>query len=583
MISCNFNNSIFYTENNFAYPSLSDKPTSASITFYSSPMPSRKDNNFGLTYFKFSISPCHKSCQTCSTPEINACNTCADLNSILQNGKCVCKENYINDISDPLTPCIPITNIPLVISGIANPNNTDSRAILYNHIKSSTSYCNNQRPLLGGFASSKTINENNDVYINFLNYNLESNFYKVKVSLQLITDNDNSLSFPFFIYSSNDTLIKTFSLKQIKYLKLEDNPALPDCFTGISESDLYKLYNLNFYVESNTQIFYLKIINNFNKFWGVYNLDYKFMKCHQNCQKCIGYKSTDCTVCKYGMIFNDFTFNEKTKTGSCQCDKTNGFVKISNKNSTNLECLQKNTNFINEFFINDLDEEKFVPEIWNNIENILSKENFIFCENKKILGNFNLERFNYLERIIDLSENIPNFSYHNIDISFKVTFVNKKVKFGVKVFLDDFYIWGNLNTPLGIQEEIQCDKENVFYSRTLNFTYFANDYFTERDFNNNNQVLRIQVFPESECLFDSTCGWGLDNLEIKVTRNNLDKNSKCAFRPFIDCPCDSSANQCKCFPGYYSFKSKWGDYSCLSKKIKKNKKNLKKISQNLFT
>ena len=151
-----------------------------------------------------------------------------------------------------------------------------------------------------------------------------------------------------------------------------------------------------------------------------------------------------------------------------------------------------------------------------------------------------------------------------------VTFINTVGNFAVKVFLDDNYIWGNTNLQSTMGEEIKCESDMSFFQKKLNFVYFNNDYFINSMKNGNNPELKIQVFPESECLFDSKCGWGLNNLEIKVNRVDLDNYKKCEFRPFIDCPCESSANKCNCFPGYYSFKSKWEDFSCLSKfKIKK--------------
>jgi hypothetical protein len=564
LLTCKFKDFIYYTDNSFIYSSLTDEPQSANITFIASPMPSRKENNFGLSYFKFYFSPCHKTCLTCSTPEFNACNTCRDSNSILENGKCICKENYIRDFDDPLNPCIPIDILSIINNGIINQNNTESSTILFNRIQSASYYCQNERSLIGGFIDLNSLEENDDTYINILNYNIESIFYKVKISLELITENEESLSFPFKIYTNNSTLVNNYDTKKIKYLVMDDESSLSNCFTGIKEPNLYKIYKLSFFVYTNSQNFYLNIKNNFNLFWGIHSLDYKFLRCHENCLKCTGPKSDDCTKCKYGMELKSFNNNEKLKKGSCTCDGNNGFVKVSNFNSTSLNCVQKKINFINTFYINDLDDENFEPEYWKNEKNILTNKNIITCENKKILGNYNLDKYNYLETTIDLNQKIPNFIYNNFEASFVITFINTISNFAIKVFLDNDYIWGNLNLKTTIGEEIKCNSDTSFYQKEIKFTYYNNDYFTNSMKNRINPKLRIQVFPESECLFNSKCGWGLNNFEIKVNRNDIDKFKICNFRPFIDCPCDSTANKCNCFPGYYSFKSISDDFICLS-------------------
>lgn len=578
VITCNYNNSILYIQDYFSYPSLSDNPQFANITFVASSMPSRKTNNFGLTSFKFSFSPCYKTCSTCSSPAIDACNTCLDPNAILQNGKCVCNVGFERDSQHSLFPCVPITNLKIVSDGNLLADAMQSVTVLYNNIESSSYYCRESRQILGG-GVQKVFNftsnlfeiqdaEDKNVYLALVMYAQDFSFYKVKITLELITDEDLTLTFPFSIFHNDDQEIKEFKTKQIKYLKYSDagSTIAINCYDGQPKNKYYKHYSLMFYVTPNQKLFYLKIQNNFNKFWGILNLSYDFYNCHKNCGDCLGYTQFDCTSCNAGMTMNWLNYNEKRETFSCICDEANGFVKMSNEYSPQLVCAQAKKTQLSFFYINDLDAENFDPTIWKSNFRQLNNENDIqTCEYTKVLGNYFPQKYSFYERKIDFIKNISNFDFFQIDFSFNVYFFKKITSFIVKVYLDNNYIWGNTNAPGTIEETTMCNEKATFYRKFLNFTYFNNDYFKDT-MNKNNPTMRIQVIPDSECSFNSDCGWGINNLKIKVNKVNINGNSTCPYRPFINCPCAPLSSQCTCYPGYYSLKASWGDFSCLRKK-----------------
>ncbi len=572
-ITCNFNNSITFTQDFFTYPSLSDNPQFANITFISSSMPSRKTNNFGLTSFKFFFSPCFRTCATCSSPAIDACNTCKDPNSILQNGKCVCTPGFDRDSEHPLFPCVQITNLKIISDGIIQESAMQSVTLLYNNIESSSYYCRETRQIIGG-GVQKIFNytsnlfeivdaENKNVYVDLIMYAEDLSFYKVKVTMELITDEDLTLAFPFSIFYNDDQEIQDFKTKQIKYLKYIDSTI--NCFDGQPQKKFYKHYSIVFYVTTNQNLFYLKIQNNFNNFWGVLNLSYDFYNCHNNCIDCSGYTQFDCTSCKGGMTMNPLNYDEKRSTFSCLCDVANGFFQISNKYSPQLVCAQARKTQLRFFYINDLDTENFDPSIWKSNVRQLNIENDIqFCENNKVLGNYNPQKYSFYERKIDFIKNIPNFDFFQIDFSFNIYLFKKVTSYIIKVYLDNNFIWGNTNAPGTIEETVICNEKVIFYKKFQNFTYYNNDYFKDT-MNRNNPTMRIQVIPDSECSFNSDCGWGINNIKIKVNKVNISGNNTCLYRPYINCPCAPLSSQCTCYPGYYSFKSSFGDYNCLRK------------------
>lgn len=575
--NCNFNSSILYLVNLFDYSSLSDNPQSANITFIATAMPSRKNNNFALTNFKFYFSPCHKTCATCSSPAIDACNSCLDPNAVLQNGKCACRAGFNRDSQHPLYPCVAISNILLVSNGIQNNNVTQTFTILQNNIEFSSYYCQNSRKILGGGTKKKfnyTTNQyeildqaDPNVYLDFIINAEDLNFYKVKVNLELITDEDLSLSFPFKIIFNDEYEITEFETKQIKYLKFVDssNAVQFNCLDNQPSKKIYKHYNVVFYIQNNQKIFYLKIQNNFNNFWGVHNLNYNFYNCHNNCAECIGYTQFDCTNCKIGMRMNQLNLKNSLNSFSCICDEQNGFIKVSDVYSPVLQCLQGKKKAINYFYINDLDSENFDASLWKSNFRQLNNQNDIqICEYTKVLGNYNLQKYGFYERKVDFIKKLPNFDYFQIDFSFNIYFFKNIANFIVKVFLDNNFIWGNTNTAASIEETIICNEKATFYRKFLNFTYYNNDYF-KNSINKKNPTLRIQAISDSDCSFNTDCGWGINNLTIKINKINIAGNSTCNYRPFISCPCAPLSSQCTCFPGYYSLKASWGDYNCLRK------------------
>lgn len=537
-------------------------------------MPSRKENNFALSYFKFYFSPCFKTCLTCSSPAIDACNTCVDPNAILQNGKCVCNTGYEREPYHPLYPCVPVTNMKIVVSGSVINTAMQQSTIFYNNIENSSRYCKNYRAIVGGGVKlyyttnmNPLTDTNTDVYINLITYNLDISYYKVRVTVDLITEEDFTLGFPFEIFSSDETKVKIYNQKQIKYLKFSDaGSTIPfNCYEGQTAEYYYKHYSLIFYIDTNDKLFYLKIQNDFNKFWGILTLTYDFYNCHKNCADCFGYSRFDCISCKSGMVLNKENFNPQKQTSSCICDEDNGFVKTSVDYSPELTCTRGRASPVSFFFINDLDAERFNPFIWKTNSRVLnSNDDIQYCEYNRILGNYNPQKFGYYERKIDLIKNLPNFDFFQLDFSFNVYFFKKIANYIVKVYLDNNYIYGSQNLATAVDETIVCSESATFYRKLVNFTYFNSDYF-QASMNKNSPTLRIQVIPDSECYFNSDCGWGLNNLKIQVNRVDPRTNSTCAYRPYVSCPCAPLSSACTCFPGYYNFKASWGDHSCLRK------------------
>jgi len=574
-ISCNLNDSITYVEDNFYYPDLSDNPRYANITFISSKMPSRKTNNFGLTYFNFYFSPCFKYCATCSSPAYNKCITCLDPNSILNNGECNCSPNFQRDEEHPLNPCVLISKFTIISEGLVQSSLSKTLTVLTNNIEFSSLFCSNSKPIIGGKTNKFFISNtyqiqdefNQNVYIDLIMYPQDISFYKVKVSLEIVTEEDLFLSFPFNIFVNDESEIIDFKVKQIKYFKYsnEDLKSKYNCFDDTQDTKKLKHYNLVFYITTNKKIFYLKIKNSFNNFWGILNLNYDIYKCHNNCGECLGYTQFDCISCNSGFVENLMTYDENRMTSSCICDEFNGFIMISDNYSPKLVCQQGKKYPINHFYINDLNSENFDPTIWNTNSGQMNFKNDIqICEYTNVLGNYNPQKYSYYERKIELIKKLPNFDYFQVDFSFNLYFFKKIANFIVKVYLDNNYIWGNTYKIADIEETIICNKNTSFYKKFLNLTYFNNEYF-KSSLNKEKPTLKIQVISDSECSFNSECGWGINDLKIKINRANIYENNTCNYRPFIDCPCGSLSSQCKCFPGYYSLKASWGEYNCIGK------------------
>jgi hypothetical protein len=131
--------------------------------------------------------------------------------------------------------------------------------------------------------------------------------------------------------------------------------------------------------------------------------------------------------------------------------------------------------------------------------------------------------------------------------------------------MDGQYIWGqlfNANQPIASDEKLLCDTGNtVFYRKTLSFSYYNNEYYSFL-INKNNPSIRIQLYADSECLFNSGCGWGINNFNIKVNKATPGTNSTCLYKPFSSCPCADANVNCACYPGYFAFKQAFGDYIC---------------------
>lgn len=213
-------------------------------------------------------------------------------------------------------------------------------------------------------------------------------------------------------------------------------------------------------------------------------------------------------------------------------------------------------NFTN-FFINDLNNEQFDYNLWSSYSGSMTNNDIKYCEGIKILGKYNAQTLGYLERVINVTNNLANFEYFKLDFSFSLYFFKKIANYAIKVFLDDNYIYGqsiaaDLST-LSINQVILCDYETTFYQNTINVTYYKNNYF-KNGLNNESPKIRIQVFPSSECNSDSDCGWGINNFVTNVTRYMPKSGMTCNYIPYTTTPCAFKNSSLVCLPGYFANK-----------------------------
>jgi hypothetical protein len=64
--------------------------------------------DMALGFYKLLISPCYKSCLTCTNPTYNGCLSCKDNYSNIVNGECICKSGWEEDKTQPIFICVGI-------------------------------------------------------------------------------------------------------------------------------------------------------------------------------------------------------------------------------------------------------------------------------------------------------------------------------------------------------------------------------------------------------------------------------------------------------------------------------------------
>jgi hypothetical protein len=560
---CEDTENTWYYKQVYSYSGLYDNPKYANISIVMPPTPSRKNNNFGLIDFTFLVSTCHKSCKTCSSPSYDGCLTCSDPNATLQSGQCLCNSGFERDQFDPYYPCVPVINKNIISNGNVNVDQLGHGSIYGNNMRMSSKYCQGQRRIIGGYVNT----DKKEHFMEILTADIGINFYMKKITIELITEDDNKMYYPFTIkYNKNVVPYQTFTIRKIKYLKFSDDLGLlgSNCFSEVK----YKSYLISFYTYDKTLLTDITILNNFNKFWGILNLSVSYYKCHTNCNSCVGYGTDLCTSCKPGTILNMATFNYHNKTSICTCDSDSGYYQTS-ETIDPLVCTHRNAPDFNKIYLTELYNIDFKPELWKSYYKQMSNLEVQTCDNKKILGQYDAQGQLYLEKSFNLTQNMENFEYSKLYFDFEFYMYKTITSYTVKVFFDDQYIWGQLynlgNVIIPTADEIMiCDTgKTKFYRKNIKFEYNQNKYF--KSLINPNPVIKIEVYPDSDCLYDSDCGWGISDFKVKVERKMPDIDNNCNFRPFSTEPCKNSTNSRACYPGYYESKLSYGEFSCQCK------------------
>lgn len=151
-------------------------------------------------------------------------------------------------------------------------------------------------------------------------------FYMKKVRVELITEDDFTLNFPFSIrYNTMDVI--SYVTKQIKYTKFTDNKGLQvnNCYDNQAPNQYYKQHLLEFFIQDINLLTDLSFTNTINKFWGLLSLTTQYFGCHSNCNSCTGYGYNKCLTCKPGSILNPINYNSVNMTSSCICDTSNSY------------------------------------------------------------------------------------------------------------------------------------------------------------------------------------------------------------------------------------------------------------------
>ncbi len=97
---------VVYNFDYFSYDSLVDLPSLINVTIQGPSPPNKINNTFGLGSFVLSLSPCYKTCASCSSPSFDSCLACVDENAEPVNGQCICKKDYYIDPFNQDGSCI---------------------------------------------------------------------------------------------------------------------------------------------------------------------------------------------------------------------------------------------------------------------------------------------------------------------------------------------------------------------------------------------------------------------------------------------------------------------------------------------
>jgi len=560
----NCDNSTVLTQQSYRYTEKFDNAKYAKITLLMPATPSRKRFNFGLFDFAISVFVCHKSCKTCSNPSYNGCVTCSDPNSFISNEMCVCIPGYSKDLFDPEYRCVKNTVKNIISNGAVSMGDLGYGSVLMNHISMNSIYCGGNRTILGGYINKNATGH----YIDIITSDIGLSFYMKHISLELVTEDDNSLIYPFnILHNRNPVPINTFTTNKLKYLKFTD--ALGLIGNTCYGTNNYKSYLITFYIFDNTPITDISIINEINSFWGILKLTVDYFNCHSNCNSCLGYGIDQCTSCPTGTVMNMANYNSINKTSSCLCDSAQGYLQISS-NYDPLTCIHNSYYNYTYYNFMELNEIQFSPESWSSNNGQLSSSDVKICDNTKILGIYNSKNQKYLEKLLNITQNISDLKYSVLNFDFQVYFFNTLSNWVIKVFLDDQYVYGKSMILGGIfsyspsDETIYCDQNNtIFYRREITFSYYPSDYFN--GIISPNPKIRIEVYPDTECLYDTACGWGINNFTISVNKMIPDQGLLCQFRPFSTNPCLNTTKSRYCFPGYVENKMSNGEYVCIGK------------------
>jgi hypothetical protein len=596
---CDEGSAITYRTESYTYAGLFDTKEYANITLKLGQTESRLSNNFAISKFTFSISPCHISCDTCSNPSALGCLTCRDKFSELNYGRCSCKAGYIRDeiITNDFV-CVKSSTSTVISLGEEQRDSSLSGyadfAIINHNIPKYTRICENTRGLIGGAKSYPGIYS----HITIVVQEKGKKYYMKKFSMEVITEEDNLLLYQFIleyngqlfrpskifvkqVYFEDDiatsTNNKCYSPKfeskfvvteQIKSTNSTSNSTINNTTSGnstktstnstiitetkntttqvevVNKSNL-KLYRLEHLIVDISSATNIRISNAVNNFWGIYSFSLDYYECHINCNKCYGSGRNDCLQCSAGMITNQLFYNSvfKQNTYSCECDMKNGYFKIS-KDYNPLECSNR---IESHYYFDDLNEDILSNKDWRGFDSLISAENIISCPSLTALIIGYVGKQDYLERSMFFSR---NFEYNSFEFSFTLFQfkINTSGNF-LKVMLDGYYVYG-LKVDY-LPTTIICQTNDNMYSIDIKFTVFVSSAY--ENMNVYNPTMIIEYLPNSECSLNSMCGWGINRFLVKANVKNdfLTNNQETLIKLDSNCVEDSKEGCKECFPTYF--------------------------------
>ena len=382
------------------------------------------------------------------------------------------------------------------------------------------------------------------------------NFYMKKVRVELITNDDGTMLFPFLFYFNNQTIIPT--VQKIRSV---------DCGS-------FKQYYFEFYLKDINHKTTIKIINTISTFWGVINFDIFYFKCANNCEVCSSLKQ--CTYCPLnGKLFKTNLKIDDNVT-SCVC---NEFGYSVSNSYTNLVCVDKfstskflfylGSNNYTNIYINDLNSYEVNPLSWRKKGVYFSNDSIFYCNNNVILMQ-KINRFTNFEKNIF----IPG-QFFSLTISFDFNYFNMKKlsQIYLKLLINDlFYDYTKINYPTF--DNIICEDGRSAYTKRLNFT-FINKYKDYLLFNYNLNIT-ILAHSDLDCVKDEpNCYFGISNFKTNISLI-LDKNNKLANEcdqnnyknnSIPSLSCSPSINSLLCLPGFFNITIN----KCISKQLIKLK------------